>query len=65
MKIIKSGKPPEEKTSPAVACHNCGCIFQFEAREGEFVPDQRDGSYYRIGCPECKRINTVGTKFFK
>jgi ribosomal protein S27E len=65
MKIIKSGIPPHTRTSPNVTCDHCGCIFQFEAWEGERHDDQRDGSYYKIGCPECRRRNIVAERFFK
>jgi hypothetical protein len=55
MKIIKPGKKPEDKDYSG-ECHNCGCEFEFKAKEAEYISDQRDGDIYRIQCPTCKQF---------
>lgn len=36
-------------------CRNCGSELRFEQSEGTFVPDSRDGSFYKFNCPVCNR----------
>lgn len=52
MKIIKPGML--ESVIYAAECRNCGCVFEFEKKEGEVVRDWRDGDFIRIDCPTCK-----------
>ncbi len=61
MKILKRGLPPEERSIKA-SCNNCKTVVSFKPLEAQYVPDQRDGDYLRIGCPVCNRFITVAAK---
>ena len=50
MKIIKEGTPPQFKTA-VMHCDNYGCEFEATKGEFKFVPDQRDGDFWKITCP--------------
>lgn len=52
MKIIKDGKPPENKIH-RTNCRNCRTRFEFAAREAKYISDQRDGDFLQIACPTC------------
>lgn len=54
MKIIKQGKLPEDKTYSG-ECNHCECEFEFQAKEAKYTTDQRDGDFYSIACPTCRR----------
>lgn len=58
MRILKRGRPPEDAPY-RVSCRNCKSKLEFEKREAEYVPDQRDGDYLKIECPICKEDVTV------
>lgn len=61
MKILKSGKNCKPKLLKG-SC-SCGCVFEFNPKiEGVFNSDQREGDWYEIKCPECKRVVFVDTK---
>ncbi len=52
MKILKEGKRPEEKVYRHT-CTNCKTLFEFLAKEGKTIYDQRDGNFITINCPLC------------
>lgn len=56
MEIIEKGIIPEERTVFA-KCHNCKTKFSFLEGEGKKHSDQREGTWFEIGCPLCfKRV---------
>lgn len=50
VKITKEGTLPGER-SYFGSCTNCGCQFEFQAKEATLTHDQRDGDFYSIPCP--------------
>jgi hypothetical protein len=60
MRIIKSGNARIVWERPCT-CMNCKCEFVFREDEAHLVADPRDGDYFRIGCPECRMLNSVST----
>ena len=57
MKIIERGTDP--KTVPIRAtCNHCRTVFEFHPIEAKYNSDQRDGDFYSIDCPVCKRTVT-------
>ena len=58
MRIIKHGKDPLSAKPHRVKCRNCKTVFEFTASEAVVRPDWRDGDYYEIACPVCKRAVT-------
>ena len=63
MKIIKSGTTRRNKPwiGKKIECDACGCKFQLEASDRLRVESDRDGSYYRIKCPDCKSEQLIDT----
>lgn len=54
MQILEKGVDPE--TTPVQhRCNHCRTLFEFLPGEAQYVPDQRDGDVYKIGCPVCRR----------
>lgn len=51
MKILKPGKLPSAKTI-TTTCDHCGCKFRFAIKEAKLIPDQRDGDFYQVHCPQ-------------
>jgi hypothetical protein len=37
----------------------CDTLFEFQEIEAEKVYDQRDGSYFKIQCPVCRKEITA------
>lgn len=64
MRIIEKGKIPEE-IEHTTTCGNCKTKFAFMAKEARFQADQRDGDFYQIDCPVCKKIISVDASFFR
>lgn len=61
VRIIKEGREPD--TKPVVAtCSRCSTVFEFFPPEAQYVSDQRDGDFYSIDCPVCKREVTKAAK---
>lgn len=54
IKIIRHGELPEEKIYSGT-CHHCNTEVELTKMDGEYVSDQRDGSFIRYECPLCKR----------
>lgn len=55
MKIIFYGRS-EENTTREIWCQECESVMEATIAElGPVQPDQRDGDYYAITCPVCKR----------
>lgn len=64
MRILVPGVLPENKVYE-LHCHNCGCKFQAEGKEGIAVADIYEGSHwqmqlqrtqrgYKFVCPMCE-----------
>jgi hypothetical protein len=64
MKIIAPGKLPDDMVARAT-CGYCKCVFEFSRIEAKFTGCQRDGDFYTIDCPTCKKACHVGPKDFK
>jgi hypothetical protein len=61
VKIIHRGEDPA--TQPVLAqCSRCGTQIEFMPSEAQFVSDQRDGDFYRIGCPICNHEITANAQ---
>lgn len=58
MKIIRRGQIPAKRTH-RVTCMWCDTLFEFQEIEAEKVYDQRDGSYFKIQCPVCRKEITA------
>jgi len=54
MKIIERGTDPDKRWI-TTTCVNCLTKFKFKAKEATLVHDQRDGDYFEIKCPLCKK----------
>lgn len=54
MKIIKKGKLPELEVYRAT-CYICKTVFEYQASEGEYFSNQRDGTGYVVNCPLCHK----------
>jgi len=63
MKVIKSGKLPEEK-SCQWTCKKCRAVIEAMKKEGKIFHDQRDGNAVIFNCPECHTENYVDEKLF-
>lgn len=57
MKVIKQGIDPATKEIRAT-CSNCKTEIEFLPHEARYSSDQRDGDFYSVDCPTCKRIIT-------
>ena len=57
VRIITPGRLPEEEPMDA-RCSSCGCHFEFTAKDAKRVNDQRDGDFWSIACPTCRRLVT-------
>jgi len=57
MRIIQLGKrvPPQEEMEMGHTCRYCETHFGFFPREATLIHDMRDGDYYSLFCPACKR----------
>lgn len=54
MKVIKQGKPPEEKIHRET-CGHCKSELEFKHSEVQWSPDPRDGARWFVICPVCTR----------
>ncbi len=50
IKITTPGKIPADKQYRG-KCYHCGCEITCKQRDGQFVDDQRDGSFVQVPCP--------------
>jgi len=57
VRIIKQGTIPENQPIQT-DCNHCSTVFEFLPFEAQYNHDQRDGDYYSIACPTCKRTCT-------
>ena len=62
MRIISYGKDPATGTDYKIKCNNCRTVFEFHSGEAITRPDPRDGDYYEVQCPVCKRLCTQAIK---
>jgi len=52
MKIIREGRPKNQREHRAT-CRECHCEFSFNALEGKYETDQREGGgFWRLKCPQ-------------
>ena len=58
MRIIKRGRDPSAGEIHRSKCLWCKTEFEWETSEARIVQDPRDGNYYEIACPVCRRIHT-------
>ena len=58
MRIIKHGRDPAAGASFKTKCFSCRTVFEWHTHEAILRPDNRDGDYYEIACPVCKRLCT-------
>jgi hypothetical protein len=68
LKIIKPPQPTTTKT-PWVGfqttCDDCACEFKLEKGDKvKFNSDQRDGDYYSLKCPGCKKTINLSANLF-
>lgn len=56
--IIRQGIIPENQPIQAT-CGHCRTVFSFLPIEAKYNADQRDGDFYSIPCPLCKRTCNV------
>lgn len=54
IEIIKPGRLPQAQPM-RFECTNCHCEFSATAMDATEVDDQREGNYYVVDCPTCKR----------
>lgn len=57
MEIIKRGKRAASR-NVALSCDDCGTRFRCAIGEMRLMPDFRDGDYYEVACPECRKSVT-------
>ncbi|MDO8558237.1 MAG: hypothetical protein Q7S09_03570 [bacterium] len=58
-KVVKKGKSGPSWVGMKLKCPHCDCTFKLERGDRvETVPDQRDGDYYKVSCPECHGMVT-------
>ena len=60
MKIIKHGV--KDSANIRFTCNGCECIFECRRDEATLVPDNRDGDFYIIDCPDCGKSATLAYK---
>ena len=61
-KIIRKGKknPNKPWVFYKTICPHCYCKFKLLPNDDvRFVPDQREGDYYMVECPDCKSDVTI------
>jgi len=58
IEIINRGVLPQQRKITAT-CRNCRTEFSFQPVDATFVPDQRDGDYYRLACLVCHADCTI------
>ena len=67
MRVVRSSKSRNPRVRRVIECRHCGCEYEIQSgdeRAGKLVSDQRDGDYYELPCPECKKINNVDASLF-
>lgn len=70
MRVVKSGKLKRTlRAGRVIECRRCECEFEVESEDFndfkfKLVSDWRDGSYYKIPCPECNHKNNVVASLF-
>lgn len=55
MKIVKRGKPPEEKIWVGT-CYRCKSVIEAQEKELRITYEQREGTSATAICPVCKHI---------
>ena len=58
MRIIEHGRDPSAGEIHRSKCLWCKTVFEWETNEARIVQDPRDGNYYEIACPVCRRLRT-------
>ncbi len=61
IKIVRQGKDPRLDTM-AGTCSNCKTGVECLRHECNSTSDQRDGDWYSVVCPVCKRDITMTKK---
>jgi ribosomal protein S27E len=61
MKIIKQGIAPESVPLHG-RCNHCRTEIEFLPMEAKYNSDQRDGDFYSIECPTCRRTITAAVR---
>ncbi|HXV27024.1 MAG TPA: hypothetical protein VD862_03330 [Candidatus Paceibacterota bacterium] len=63
MKVIRKGNGRKSWAGKRVTCPACQCQFALEAKDHlRLVPDNRDGDYYEVPCPECGHTIAVAAE---
>lgn len=62
IRIIKPGRSAELERVHKIQCRWCTCVFEFQSKDANLISDQRDGDYYEINCPDCKKKETTPFK---
>ena len=67
MKILTPGINWNKANPLVFTCRVCSCRFSVEEKEATLVPDQRDGDYYEVKCPEtfCRKTCTMAVSVRK
>ena len=55
IRVVKYGKDPATADPLRVTCRNCRSVIEFLPSDVITRHDPRDGDYYEITCPVCKR----------
>lgn len=58
MRIIQQGTNPASRPLTG-SCNHCDTVIEFLPFEAKFHSDQRDGDFYSIECPTCRRQITA------
>lgn len=57
IKILKEGKLPKKfKYIYKEECSKCGCVFEFETSDCDYITRNIENREYRIQCPFCKQM---------
>ena len=55
MKILKIGDMKRLDSTRRFECEHCGCIWEADSSEYLTQTDYRNGHYYLMACPTCRR----------
>ena len=55
MRIIKAGDLERVKSTRRFVCELCGCEWEASGGEYRLETDFRNGHYYVMACPTCRR----------
>jgi ribosomal protein S27E len=66
MKVLKKGKTEKPWVGHTVTCQRCEAKLKLERGDRvKLIPDQREGDYYEVKCPECHCQITMDASLFR